>query len=380
MTAPERAPVPPGAARVLEPLAREARARGQALYAVGGPVRDWLLGRATFDLDVCVTGDPEPYAALCARLLGGTSEAFGRFGTRRVIGRGRFRVDVATTRAERYADPAALPEVTAVGVPVEDDLFRRDFTVNAMAARLDDGSRALVDPWGGRRDMKARTLRVLHPASFRDDPTRVFRAARFLARLRYKPAPGLTEDARDALRSGYAVKLSRHRLLHELLCLLQERDPAPAFGLLELWGYLPLLHPELPWRARLPAGVEPRLAALALALGPREGAAFVSSFPFEHALRGRLEETLSLAFSGRSPRAKPGPAAAAAVRRAFPRLPPAALKPCFLSGKDLIARGLRPGPAFHDVLDEAARLQRLGKLKTKASARAWLKSRSRCQA
>jgi tRNA nucleotidyltransferase (CCA-adding enzyme) len=367
--------VPPAAARLLKPLSEEARKRGLPLYVVGGPVRDWLLGRSTFDLDLTVIGDPDPIANLCAELIGGKVEPFGRFGTRRVIGRGRYRVDVATTRAEKYAEPAALPEVTATGVPIEQDLFRRDFTINAMAVRIDDGSKALVDPYGGLRDLKGRTLRVLHPASFRDDPTRVFRAARFLARLRYKPADGMGGEAKDVLKLGEAAKLSRHRLLHELNSLLGEKNPSLAFGLLEMWGYLALFHPELPWRAKLPEGVEPRLAALALALGPEKGRGFVDSFPFEHRLRAILHETIATACSEKSPRAALDKAVVAAVRRVFPRLSSVALKPCFLGGADLIKLGLKPGPDFHGVLDEAARLQRAGKLKTRAAALAWLAKR-----
>ena len=367
--------VPAAAARFLKPVAEEARRLGLPLYMVGGPVRDWLLGRPTFDLDLSVVGDPDPIANLCARLVGGKVEPFGRFGTRRVIGRGRFRVDVATTRAEKYAEPAALPEVTETGVPIETDLLRRDFTINAMALRLDDGLRALVDPYGGLRDLKTRTLRVLHPASFRDDPTRVFRAARFLARLRGRPADGMGADAKDVLKMGEAAKLSRHRLLHELNCLLGEEKPALAFGLLEMWGYLPLLHPELPWQIKLPEGVESRLAAMALALGPVKGREFVDSFPFEHRLRTSLHETLALAYADKSPRAAPAKPVAAAVRRAFPRLSSVALKPCFLRGADLIKRDLKPGPEFHKIIDEAARLQRLGRLKTRAAALAWLARR-----
>jgi tRNA nucleotidyltransferase/poly(A) polymerase len=367
--------VPAATARFLKPIAEEARRRRLPLYMVGGPVRDWLLGRSTFDLDLSVVGDPDPIAKVCSRLVDGKVEPFGRFGTRRVIGRGRFRVDVATTRAERYAEPAVLPEVVETAVPIETDLFRRDFTINAMALRLDDGSRRLVDPYGGLRDLKSRTLRVLHPASFRDDPTRVFRAARFLARLRAKPADGMGGEAKDVLRMGEAAKLSRHRLLHELNCLLGEDKPALAFGLLEMWGYLPLLHPDLPWRIKLPLGIEPRLAAMALALGPVKGRDFVDSFPFEHHLRTILHETLSLGFSDKSPRAAPERPVAAAVRRAFPRLPASALKPCFLRGSDLIELGRNPGPDFHAVLDEAARLQRLGRLKTRAAALAWLARR-----
>jgi tRNA nucleotidyltransferase/poly(A) polymerase len=324
-------------------------------------------------LDLTVAGDPDPVANLCASLTGGTVEPFGRFGTRRIIGRGRFRVDVATTRVEKYSEPAALPDVTATGVPIEQDLFRRDFTINAMAVRLDDGSKTLVDPYGGLRDLKSRTLRVLHPASFRDDPTRVFRAARFLGRLHYKPADGMGGEAKDVLKMGEAGKLSRHRVLHELLCLLGEKNPALAFGLLEMWGYLPLIHPELPWQQKLPDGVEARLAALALSLGENKGRAFVDSFPFEHHLRAQLHDVLFLAFSDKSPKAPPSKLVVSSVRRFLPKLPLPALKPCFLRGSDLIALGLKPGPDFQKTLDEAARLQRLGRLKTRAAALAWLR-------
>ncbi|MBI4062052.1 MAG: CCA tRNA nucleotidyltransferase [Elusimicrobia bacterium] len=374
---PVRAAVPSAAAKILGPLAEEARARGTPLYAVGGPVRDWLMRRSNFDLDLTVAGDPDPIAAAAARLLGGRVEAFGRFGTRRIVSGGKFRVDVATTRSESYPKPACLPVVQAVRVPIERDLFRRDFTINALAMRLDDGSHALTDPYGGLRDMKARVLRVLHPASFRDDPTRVFRAARFLGRFGYRPAAGMVDEAKAALAAGHAARLSAHRLLHELVSLLGERDPRAAFALLKAWGYSGLLHPALPLKPALPPGVEPRLAALALGLGPARGRTFVDAFPHEHKRRTRLHETLELAFSDKSPRVVCEASVAASVRRFFPKLPPSALKPRFLAGSDLIAAGLKPGPDFHGLLDEAARLQRAGELTTRAAARAWLKKRLR---
>lgn len=368
-----RVAVPAAAAKILKPLAEQARAHGAALFAVGGPVRDWLMRRPTFDLDLTVAGDPDPVAEAAARLLGGRVESFGRFGTRRVVGEGRYRIDVATTRTESYPRAAGLPVVDKTGVEIALDLFRRDFTVNAMAVRLDDGSFVLSDPYGGMRDMKERVLRALHPASFRDDPTRVYRAARFLARFKFSPAPGLVDDARAALAAGHAARLSPHRLLHELECLLAERDPGPAFELLDEWGYLALIHPALAWGKGMPAGLEPRLAAMALALGAKRGRDFVDALPHAHHLRTQLHEALELAFSDKSPRSAPGPLAAAAVKRFLPKLPPAALKPCLLTGADLIAAGEAPGPSFHRRLDAAARLQRAGKLKTRAAALAWLK-------
>lgn len=377
---PARVAIPAEAARFLKPLADEARRRGTPLYVVGGPVRDWLLKRETFDLDLSVAGDPDPIADLCARSIKGRVEPFGRFGTRRIIGRGRFRVDVATTRAEAYAAPAALPELTETGVPIEHDLLRRDFTINAMAARVDDGSQALVDPHGGVRDMKEKVLRVLHGGSFNDDPTRVFRAARFLGRLGYRPDPDLLRQAQAALEAGVVERLSPHRVLHELLCLLGEKDPFPAFHLLGEWGYLPLLLIGPALRAgssakSIPARSEARLLWLTLALGPVEGRVFADYFPFHHETHRRQHEALALASSDKSPRAALDPLVREAVAHAFPDMTPAALKPCFVGGADLIARGLKPGPPFHEILDEAARLQRRGELKSRAAALAWLKKR-----
>ncbi len=370
-----RVVVPAAAAQILRPLAEAARVRGTPLYAVGGPVRDWLMRRPSFDLDLTVAGDPDPIAAVAAHLLGGTVEIFGRFGTRRIVSTGKFRVDIATTRAESYPEPACLPVVDAFRVPIERDLFRRDFTINALAVRLDDGSLSLTDPYGGARDLKDRILRVLHRLSFRDDPTRVFRAARFLGRFDFRPAAGMIDEAKAALADGHAGKLSPHRRLHEFTSLLGEKDPRAAFALLKAWGYLPLLHAELPWKIALPAGVEPRMAALALALGAKKGRAFVDAFPHPHQLRALLQDALALAFSDKSPRMAPQPLVVKAVTRFLPKLPSGALKPSYLTGADLIAAGLKPGPEFQALLDEAARLQRAGKLKTRAVALAWLKNK-----
>ena len=367
--------VPPEAAALLAPLAEAARVQGAPLYAVGGPVRDWLLARPNFDLDLTVAGDPDPVARAAAALLGGKVEPFGRFGTRRIAADAKFRVDVATTREERYDAPAALPVVHATGVPIEKDLFRRDFTVNAMAVRLDDGSFALTDPYGGMKDLAAKVVRVLHPASFRDDPTRVFRAARFCARFGFAPAPGLETAAKDA--RPFAAKLSPHRRFHELLVLLAEKSPTAAFSRLAEWGYLPLLGFDA-WPAGAPDGVDERLAHLALSMGTQKGLSFLDSFPVERALRGRLEAVLAVAFSRLSPRAPLDPFVEAAVRRFSPKLSVAALSPAFLTGADLLAAGLKPGPEMQKVLDESAALQRAGKLASREAALSWLATR--CQA
>ncbi|MBI5240818.1 MAG: CCA tRNA nucleotidyltransferase [Elusimicrobia bacterium] len=366
--------IPPRTLAILKPLAEAARREGLPLYAVGGCVRDWLLGRKDVpDLDLVAEGDPAGIAGAAARLLGGKAEAFGAFGTLRVKGEA-LRADFAAARREEYPEPAALPKVSPA--PLERDLFRRDFTINAMALRLEpEGAGELVDPYGGLRDLEAGTLRVLHPASFRDDPTRVFRAARFLCRLGLKPAPGLRAMARESLLRGIAAKLSRHRVAQEFLRILAEDRPEPPLRLLRSWGYLDLVHPRLPVRVR-GKSAEERIFSLALALG-KKGESFLGSLPVEHAMARRVREALSLCRQKASPRTVLEPEVRSLAALAFPRLPAAALKPLFLKGADLHAAGLTPGPSFSAVLDEAARSQWSGRIASRAQAMKWL-SRATC--
>src|SRR3954452_22153105 len=133
-------------------------------YLVGGAVRDLLRGVEPFDLDVAVAGDALDVAETVAERLGGEAQVHDRFGTATVIAPG-LTVDFARTRRETYAQPGALPDVEPA--PLEDDLRRRDFTVNAIAAALShDELGVLYDPLGGQADLRAGAIRVLHERSF----------------------------------------------------------------------------------------------------------------------------------------------------------------------------------------------------------------------
>ena len=360
--------IPPAAARLLKPLAEAAGAL--KLYAVGGPVRDWILGRSVFDFDLCSEGDPESLARLCAEKIGGTAEAFGQFNTWRVISKS-LRFDLAMCRQETYAEPAALPEV--VPATIHEDLFRRDFTVNAMAMRLSPaGPSELIDPYNGLEDLRAKVLRTLHPASFQDDPTRVFRAARYLCRFGFKPAPGLAESARRVLDEGVAAKLSRHRLSQELMRILHEKDPEAPLEKVREWGYLALLHPGLRPPPKALTGASERLAAMLLALGKPEAMKLLAALPIEHALSAQIREMLDVSAAQAAPRSALPPLARRVLSTVLPDLPPAALKPVLINGRDIQARGLAPGKDFRDILDAAALLQWKGRLKSRAQALNWL--------
>jgi tRNA nucleotidyltransferase (CCA-adding enzyme) len=214
------------------------------VYVVGGTVRDILLDEESFDVDIAVEGDAISFAYALARSLGGRATPHRKFGTAVVSYGDGEHVDVVTTRTEFYDAPGALPTVERAGL--REDLFRRDFTINAMAASLaarDFGR--LVDPFGGRADLEARVLRVLHNLSFIDDPTRIFRGIRYEARygLRFdEHSAGLL---RGCIEMGLVGDLSTSRLRDELVALLE--DPAAADGIRRLGelGADRAVHPHL---------------------------------------------------------------------------------------------------------------------------------------
>jgi tRNA nucleotidyltransferase (CCA-adding enzyme) len=274
----ERLPELPGGPQLLE-LA----ARWKDVELVGGATRDLLLGLMPRELDVAVA-DAASFAGELAASLGltpsrgltptddeglGTARApsgialHERFGTVLVWWEAG-RIDIASRRAESYPSPGALPEVRA-GTPKE-DLRRRDFTVNAIAVPLAGPRRGeLRTVAHALEDLAAARLRVLHERSFLDDPTRLLRLARYLARLGFEPEERTAELAADALASGALATVSPARIGGELRLALAEPDPLAAFGALSDMGVLSALHP--------PLGLEEPLARGALAVLPEDGRA-----------------------------------------------------------------------------------------------------------
>ena len=208
-------PVFEGVAAVSEPY--------EGVYLVGGTVRDILLGERSFDVDIAVEGDAIALARALAEVLGGRVRPHEKFGTAVVLyGEGE-RVDVVTARTEFYDAPAALPTVEHASI--REDLFRRDFTINAMAVSLKGADLGrLVDPFGGRRDLEGRTLRVLHNLSFIDDPTRIFRAIRYENRYGFRMDEHTLRLACGTIEMGLVGDLSSARLRDELIALLEEGD------------------------------------------------------------------------------------------------------------------------------------------------------------
>jgi tRNA nucleotidyltransferase (CCA-adding enzyme) len=225
----------------LEAVVREADDHGVHAYLVGGPVRDLLLGCEIGDLDVLVSGSLERVARAVAARLGGREILHRRFLTAHVDA-GPLALDLAQARRERYARAGALPEVEPASLA--DDFARRDFTIHAMALPLDAAAGGeLLDPFDGRRDLAERRLRALHEASFRDDPTRLWRAARYAARLGLRLEPATARWAREAVEQGAPDRVSGARIAAELERTLQEVDPARALAQVERAGLLEAVAP-----------------------------------------------------------------------------------------------------------------------------------------
>lgn len=242
--------------------------QGDTLYLVGGFVRDLLLtmsaaGAAAkekvsprFDLDLVVEGDAVGLARALAKRYGGRVHSHSRFGTAKWLLETPVRfnreqapqpveltsLDFVTARTEFYRHPSALPEVEQSSI--RQDLHRRDFTINTLALRLTpDHFGELLDFFGGQDDLEARLIRVLHSLSFVEDPTRMLRAARLLARLEFDLEARTAELLNNAL--DLLPRVSGERITNELELIFRERHPAPALRQLDDLGILAAIHPGL---------------------------------------------------------------------------------------------------------------------------------------
>lgn len=198
-------------------------------WIVGGAVRDLLLGAVPADLDLVIEGDAVEAAQQLAEALGGSLTVHDRFGTATVEAAGHV-YDLATARAETYARPGALPDVRPGGL--EEDLLRRDFTVNAIAVALD--GRVAAAP-GAFEDLEARVLRVLHSRSFLDDPTRLLRLVRYATRLEFGIEPDTGALAAAALAGGALATVTPARVGSELRLLLREPSALRALAWVATW-------------------------------------------------------------------------------------------------------------------------------------------------
>lgn len=256
-------------------LRRRATQESLPVYLVGGPVRDAVLDVPANDLDFVLIGDAPTLASDLAEELGGQVTVHPRFGTATVEIEGD-RIDIVTARKEVYPFPGSLPEVSASSL--EDDLARRDFSINAMALPLSGDSPEVIDPHGGLEGLAYRRVATLHPGSFTDDPSRMLRAVRYEQRLGLQISDTTLSEMQSALAGRHADAVSGDRWRQEFQKIFEEPQAFKmlirAIGL----GVLAAIHPALSDSRPLAilageGGLAPSdfLAALAMPLSAADG-------------------------------------------------------------------------------------------------------------
>ena len=213
-------------------------------YLVGGIVRDLILGVPNFDLDLLIQDDGLKFAFEFARRVDARLVVHSRFGTATLITPKKIKLDIATARSEIYPYPTSLPLVSPG--TIEEDLARRDFTINALAIDLlpKDFGR-LIDFYQGRKDLKARVVRIMHDLSFIDDPTRIIRAVRFEQRMKFRIEPHSLRLLKQSASKGMLKRLSPHRLRDEIILILNEPLAIRCILRLEKLVGLDFIHPKL---------------------------------------------------------------------------------------------------------------------------------------
>ncbi|UFP94307.1 CBS domain-containing protein [Gloeobacter morelensis] len=401
----------------VERLARVAAAAetlAQVAYLVGGAVRDLLLGEVSADLDVVVEGRAGEAGAaptLARTIAEGDKtlrlECFEKYQTAALTWPDGFVLDLATARTEFYPRPGANPEVESASIRL--DLYRRDFTINAMAVCL-NGPRAwqLMDFFGGFVDLRECIVRVLHPNSFIEDPTRIFRAVRFALRLSFAIAPQTEAFIVRSVSGGLHDLYGGERLKTELGYLLAAPFWLEGLQMLDRLGALRCVHPDLrltealaagmvwlagayrtfaPLRATLP---QLRLDRLLLAVGPEaaeslplDGQARVRQRKVRTAMPALVRQTdwsaagLHQHLAALSPEECLLLASLSeddASREAIAGYQRRRREPPLVGGADLKTLGLKPGPDFRRILDAATIAQLDGKFVDREGALAWLQN------
>lgn len=216
---------------------------GYSAYLVGGSVRDLLQGETNLDIDIVIEGDGIHFAQVLGKKLKVKVKSHKRFGTAVVV-TDFLKFDVATARTEYYESPAALPRVETSSI--KKDLYRRDFTINTMAISLNPAKFGqLLDFFGAQRDIKEKTIRILHNLSFIEDPTRAFRAIRFSERFGFKISRHTLNLIRTAVRINLFNKLSGTRIYDELNLLFLETEPIKAIRRLADLDLMKFIYPGL---------------------------------------------------------------------------------------------------------------------------------------
>lgn len=242
--------VPPEVREALRQIGEVADGSGFPVYLVGGIVRDLFLRVPNLDVDIVVEGDGIIFAGMLVKQIGGRMKTHQKFGTAVAVLPSGLKIDIATARLEYYESPAALPTVELSSI--KKDLYRRDFTINTLAVRLNRTRYGeLIDFFGGFRDIKDKTIRVLHSLSFVEDPTRVLRAIRFEQRFDFHLSKHTQNLIKSAVTMELFNRLTGERIYTELVLMFSEAEPVKALRRMKDLDLLQFIHPGLKGSAEL---------------------------------------------------------------------------------------------------------------------------------
>ncbi|GAB4368312.1 MAG: CBS domain-containing protein [Deltaproteobacteria bacterium] len=413
--------LPPRVLGILRDAGEVAERLGMKAYVVGGFVRDLVMRIENLDVDLVIEGDGIAFAEAFASDHPCRVRPHHKFGTAVLVFPDGYKVDVATARVEYYREPAALPVVEFSSLKL--DLYRRDFTINTLALRLNPGVFGeLIDFYGAQRDIKERVIRILHSLSFVEDPSRILRAARFERRFGFTIGKHTQNLIRNAVRLDLIKRLPKPRLFGELELILREEEPVGVLRRLAAFGIGPSIHPDITldkaqialleetaeilvwfsllfleerverWGVLLLALLDPLPPGEAIRLGTEFGAgrrvrAWIRSAKEEALdIRNRLLSTRVVSrkfvYDALSPlpnevilylmaKAK-HPDIKRYISLYFTQLKSVRTR---VTGKDLIRLGYSPGPGFKAILDDLLERRFAGQLRTKEDELSFLLSR-----
>ena len=356
---------------LLHSIGEYAGKLGLKAWVVGGAVRDFYRGKDTQDLDLTFEGSPEAVAGFCIKKWGGEKKRFSQFNTYRVKLNNGLKLDLVQARKEYYARPGALPQVSPS--TIKDDLFRRDFTANAWALSiLPKNFGQSYDPFGAQKAIDKGMIKILHDKSFSDDPTRLYRAARFAGRFGWSIERNTARLMQDAAREEYPLVLSRERVRQEFVKVLEEKKLREVFAQLEKYGLTQFVYPGLRWNPAIAKGkdTQAKIGICACLLGPA-GEEFLLHL---HLPKETVHELMGawVVYDGQTSPTMPMSALQMAVVRAVcPGLKRTALEPCFVKGRELREMGLS-GRKISCNIERFCKLQWQGRIANREQALQYL--------
>jgi tRNA nucleotidyltransferase (CCA-adding enzyme) len=348
--------------KILLEIGRFAGSKNIPIWAVGGCVRDWYLKRHTKDIDlICESGGAIIADFICKK-FNAAKESFYTFGTFRIKTAQGLSIDIARTRKEIY------PQVSFADI--ETDLYRRDFTVNSAAVSiLPENFGEIYDPFDALADIDKGIIKILHNKSFTDDPTRLFRAFRFAARFGWKLDRNTLKLARRAVNEKMPSLLSRSRIVRELVCILQEKNPVKVFKLLDKFKLNKFFGKNFKYTndiLKVKDSYE-RVGVLCCNMG-KKGPNFLKSLNLKREIYVELKTAVEINSSKTASKTALIKSQKNILKAVNKNISPLALKPLLIRGADLKKLDIKPQKKYSLILNKIAKLQWQGKVKTKKQA------------